>query len=50
MKMEAGKICEEKGRDDISDLTEAINQLLEMHVIRMRDGEIALNESVWGEV
>lgn len=50
LKMEADETCEEKGREAISDLTEAINQLLEMHVIRMRDGKIALNESVWGEI
>lgn len=50
LKKEADKICKERGREDIADLTEVINQLLEMHVIRMRDGQIALNESVWGEI
>lgn len=50
LKKETDKICKEKGRVGISDLTEAINQLLEMHVIRMRDGQIALNEIVWGKI
>lgn len=50
VKVKADKICEENGREELSDITELMNQLLEMRVIRMRDGQIALNESVWGKI
>lgn len=34
----------------ISNLSELINQLLNMKIIKMKNGKIALNEFVWGKV
>lgn len=43
-------IVKEKGKNDIFDFQEIINQLLKMQTIRMEDGRISLNEIVWGKI
>lgn len=43
-------IVKEKGKNDILDFPEIINQLLKMQTIRMEDGRISLNEIVWGKI
>lgn len=50
LKKETVDICNKEGRSFISDFKETINQLLEMKVIRMEEGKIALNEVVWGKI
>ena len=50
VKEKVDKICEENRRNSIADLTEAINQLLEIRAIKMRNGQIALNEIVYGKI
>lgn len=50
IKEKVDKICEEKEMDFVTNFTESLNQLYEMRVIKMENGRIALNESVWGEI
>lgn len=50
IKEKVNKICEEREMDFVTNFTELLNQLYEMGVIKMENGRIALNESVWGEI
>ena len=46
----ARNVLKEKGKEEILDYSEIINQLLNMQAIRMEDGCISLNEVVWGKI
>ena len=44
------RTCTETGRPPISDFRDSLNQLLELQVIKMEDGKVSLQETVWGRI